>query len=394
MGIFDKIYRKKNSLSGTIREAITRTAKVGEPMSIAAVYRCVSVISEGVAALPLNLYQVDGEALHKLTADAHPLVDVLNDCPDGRMNRYTFMQAMVSSLLLNGNAYAWINRQGATPRLVYLPAEKVTPCERVDENGISHLEYAIHGFDRMLAADEIIHILNYTKDGLVGISTLEYARTTLAIGSSAERQAMTYFEGNGQPSGILTIQGRMSEDQRKANYKIWQERIADNPGGVIILEGQTQSYTPITIAPADAQLLESRMYSVIDICRFFGVSPVKCFDLSKSSYATVEATQLSFLTDTLQPILIKFEKEFKRKLFIGSDHNKYEVKFDTEALLRTDKSAQASYFAQLVQLGILTPNEARLRMDLPPMKGGNQLYMQGAMATLDKLSKVEQNENN
>ncbi len=96
-------------------------------------------------------------------------------------------------------------------------------------------------------------------------------------------------------------------------------------------------FQPITVNPADAQLLETRAFNVVDICRFFGVSPVKAFDLSKSSYSTVEATELAFLTDTLSPLIEKIEEELERKLYKPSEKASIDVRFDTSALLRADK---------------------------------------------------------
>ena len=196
------------------------------------------------------------------------------------------------------------------------------------------------------------------------------------------------------PSGILSIASRMTAEQKEANYKAWKDRMTNNPGGVMILEGTTQSYTPINISAADRQLLEVRSFSVQDICRFFGCSPVKAFDLTHSSYSTVEALQLEFLTDTLQPMLTNIEMELHRKLFYGADAAKYAIKFNTGELLRADKSSQAQYFSQLVQLGLMTPNEARIELNLPPMKGGNALYMQGAMMPVEQIINNNKNNNN
>ena len=142
-------------------------------------------------------------------------------------------------------------------------------------------------------------------------------------------------------------------------------------------------YQPISIKPADMQMLQTRQFNVIDICRFFGVSPVKAFDLSKSSYSTVEATQLAFLTDTLAPLLENIELEFKRKVFRPSERKYIEVKFDTTTLLRADKAAQASYMKTMYEMGALTPNEVRRTMDMPRVADGDKPLVNNAMVPLD-----------
>ena len=139
---------------------------------------------------------------------------------------------------------------------------------------------------------------------------------------------------------------------------------------------------------SDAQLLETREFNVIDICRFFGVSPVKAFDLSKSSYSTVEATQLAFLTDTLNPLLEKIELEFERKLYKPSERNSIDVRFDTSSLLRADKASQASYYNTLFQIGAITPNEIRKALDLEPLENGDKSFVQVNVQTLDNATNL------
>lgn len=391
--IFDFLWRKKEQRALEIDKLMEAVGKQDvKPMSLSTVYRCVAVISESVAMLPIVLYEVSGEAMRKLTALDHPLVGVLNSAPDSRMTRYTFLQAIVRSMLLRGNGFAYIERKRGAVSLIFLHPDSVEMVKKKGDNGQPYLVYKVKGFERLLDASEVLHFINLSDNGLVGESVLEHARRSLNIAGNAEGQAENYYNGDGMPSGILSIASRMTAEQKEANYKAWKERMTNNPGGVMILEGTTQSYTPINISAADRQLLEVRSFSVQDICRFFGCSPVKAFDLTHSSYSTVEALQLEFLTDTLQPMLTNIEMELHRKLFYGADAAKYAIKFNTGELLRADKSSQAQYFSQLVQLGLMTPNEARIELNLPPMKGGNALYMQGAMMPVEQI--INNNKNN
>jgi len=160
---------------------------------------------------------------------------------------------------------------------------------------------------------------------------------------------------------------------------------------VAVLEGN-MDFEPITVNPSDAQLLETRQFNVIDVCRFFGVSPVKAFDLSNSSYSTVEATQLAFLTDTLSPLLEKIELEFERKLYKPSERNSIDVRFDTSVLLRADKASLASYYSTLFQIGTITPNEIRKALDLPAIKDGDHTFVQVNVATLKNAVKEIEND--
>ena len=143
-------------------------------------------------------------------------------------------------------------------------------------------------------------------------------------------------------------------------------------------------YKAIGVNPSDAQLLETRQYSVFDICRFFGVSPQKAYDMSTQSYSSIEASQLAFLTDTLQPMLEKIELEFERKLFLPSEKFKYDVSFDTSVMLRTDKNAQAEYYTKMYNLGVLTTNDIRRQLDYEPVENGDQPFIQSNLVPIDK----------
>jgi HK97 family phage portal protein len=231
----------------------------------------------------------------------------------------------------------------------------------------------------------MLHILNFSYDGITGISTLSHAKQTLGLATDSENHAQGFFKGGANLAGILKVQSTLTAKQKTDLKSSWQTTFnATNgmPNGVAVLEGN-MDFQPITVNPADAQLLETRQFNVIDICRFFGVSPVKAFDLTNSSYSTVEATQLAFLTDTLAPLLEKLELEFERKLYKPSERAHIEVKFDTSALLRADKTSLAEYYNKLFQIGVVTINEVRKALDLPAIDNGDKSFVQVNVMTLD-----------
>lgn len=172
--------------------------------------------------------------------------------------------------------------------------------------------------------------------------------------------------------------------------------MAKHPNGIAVLEGNMK-YQPITISPKDSQLLESRQFNVVDICRFFSVSPVKAFDLSKSSYSTVEATQLQYLTDTALSVITKIELEINRKVFLKSERGRIIAEFDTSAILRTDKAAQAAYWKDMFYVGAATPNEIRRENNLSRIKDGDKVFVPVNTQTLDNAlsqKSLPNNENN
>ncbi len=357
-------------------------------MALAAVYRCVNVISESVAQLPIETFRKDNEGYKSLYV-SHPAYTLLREFPSPDMSRFTFLKTLVSSVLLQGNGYAYIDRDefGNALSLQYIPAGLVN-IVYINVDGTMRMRYQVTGFKHLVEPIDMVHILNFSYDGITGVSTLTHARNTLSISSYAEDYAKEFFDGGGNVNGILTVvDGRLRAGQKDEIKKDWAEMISK--GGVGVLEGN-MTYQSVSINPSDAQMLETREFNVIDICRFFGVSPVKAFDLSKSSYSTVEATQLAFLTDTLAPMLENIELELKRKVFRPSERNSIEVKFDTSGLLRADKAAQATWIKTQIEGGLLTINEARRQLDLPKVDNGDQPLVNNAMVTLDYVLKKQQ----
>lgn len=353
-------------------------------LNLSAVYRAVNLISESVAKLPLEPYQTDSEG-YKIKLTQHPIYSVLNKKPNVRMTRFTFLKLMVSSMLLRGNAYAYILRDdnGTVKQLIYIPSEYVTvvPPRYLDEP----VSYSITGIGEKVEAKDLIHIINYSVDGVVGISTLTYARLSLGLASDAEDHARGFYSGGCNVGGILKVNSSLTEKQKRDIKSSWMaafNKDTGNPASIAILEGN-MDYRPISINPADSQLLETRQFNVVEIARWFSVNPVLLYDLTKSSYNTVEAVQLSFLTDTLQPILEKFEEEFENKLFGDSD---IDIKFDVNQLLRADKQALAGYYNTLFNVGAVSVNEIRKELDMSPIEDGDNHFIQSNLLSIKEAA--------
>lgn len=402
--IFKSLFKKKKpeiEERNYLFDSLTYNSKGGyttnKAMLLSTVYRCVDVISDSVAQLPLEPYLIDSSG-YKTKYTDHPTYYLLNREPNQNMSRFTFIKTLIVSVLLKGNGYAYIERDnnGNVQSLQFIEADYVTAFTTGNK-----LMYSITGFNALVEPINMIHILNFSYNGIDGISTLAHAKLTLGLSTDSEAHAAGFFKGGANLAGILKIQGTLTGKQKTDLKTSWQTAFSPStgtPNGVAVLEGN-MDFQPITVSPSDAQLLETREFNVIDICRFFGVSPVKAFDLSKSSYSTVEATQLSFLTDTLSPLLEKIELEFERKLYKPSEKEGIEVRFDTSVLLRADKDSLATYYNTLFQIGAITPNEIRKALDLPPLSDGDKTFVQVNVQPLEyavqnnKKTELTTNEN-
>ena len=395
MGLFN-LFKKKKPVTREQRDYLpyglnslvyncNSSYRTDKAMLLSTVYRCVDVIGDSIAQLPLEPYIIDKSG-YKRKFKEHPTYWLLNREPNKNMSRFTFIKTLMTSVLLNGNGYAYIERdeKGDAVNLVLIPSELVT-VSKLD----SSIMYNVVGINKLIEPVNMIHILNFSYDGITGISTLQHARNTLGLATDSEAHAAGFFKGGANLAGIIKVQSSLTDKQKRDIKESWQSTfspVTGTPNGVAVIEGN-MDFQPITVNPSDAQLLETREFNVIDICRFFGVSPVKAFDLSKSSYSTVEATQLAFLTDTLSPLLEKIELEFERKLYKPSEKNAIDVRFDTSVLLRADKASLASYYNTLFQIGVITPNEIRKALDMEAIENGDKAFVQVNIQTLDNAVK-------
>ncbi len=391
-----KSKEKRGAVTSSLRDHNSHFVNLLEsrskPMLLSTVYRCVDLISDSVGVLPLETYLLDSLG-YKQPHMNHPIYEILNLEPNEDMTRYTFFKTLMSSVLLTGNGYAYIER-GANNEVVqleYLPSSDVELKWIDDEKGRKRKRYRINGRDNLVEPRDMLHVLNFSYDGHTGISTLSHARQTLGIATDSENHAAGFFKGGGSAAGILTVDGvRLKKEQKDEIYNTWEQRTnptTGNPNGIVVLE-QNMKYQPISVSPKDSQLLESRQFNVLDICRFFSVSPVKAFDLSKSSYSTVEATQLEYLADTVLSVITKIELEINRKIFLPKERKMMKAEFNTAALLRADKAAQAAYWNTMFQIGAAKPNEIRRENNLPRLENGDQAFVQVNVQTLENAVKV------
>lgn len=350
-------------------------------LTLSAVYRAVNCISDAVAQLPLEIYKIDKKG-YKVKDRKNPSFNVLNNKPNRRMNRYTFISLLVQSMLLKGNAYSYIVRdeKGNVQQLIYIPSDYVSiiPPKTI----LEPIKYKITGINGTVEANEMIHILNQTFDGVIGISTLQYARHSLGIYHDTERFASNFFSSGCALGGFIKSDTSLTPKQKeeiKSGFKGAFGRSGES-NGLAVLEGNLH-YEPITVNPADSMMLQNREFSIVDVARWFGLSPTKIGDLSKSSYSTLESSQLAFLTDTVSPLLEKIELEFETKLF--PDGN-VDIRFDVSQLLRADRQSLAQYYSTLIQNGVMQINEVRRELDLPSVDNGNVNLVPVNLQTLDK----------
>lgn len=336
-------------------------------MNVSAVYRAVELISDSIASLPIYITSRTDKEL-----TGHNLNYIFKNMV---MNRYTFMKMLVQSILLKGNGYAYILRgdDGTVTDIQFLEAGDVQINWDKFTRTLYYTINVISGKTRKVEPCNIIHLLKNSYDGIHGLSVLSYATRAVKLANNTENSANSFFTSGCNLAGVLTVQGQLSDKQRADIRSAWSQAYSNGGNGLAVLQGNME-YKPIQLSAADSQLLESRQYNVQDIARFFGISPVLLGDLTYSSYNTLEAAQNEFLLHTLNPYITLIEEEFTRKLFKPSEQG-MKVRLDENAIMKTDKAAQADYYGKLIEKGVLSVNEVRGELGYSEIEGGDKHFV-------------------
>lgn len=359
-------------------------------MQMTAVYSCVRILAEAIAGLPLHLYQYTNDG-GKERAIKHPLYFLLHDEPNPEMSSFVFRETLMTHLLLWGNAYAQIIRNGKGEVIALYPlmANKMT-VDR-DEKGHLYYEY-FRGDDEaikpaqsvILSPDEVLHIPGLGFDGLVGYSPLAMAKNAIGLAIATEEFGAKFFANGAAPGGVLEHPGTIKEPQRVR--EAWQSQFggSGNSHKIAVLE-EGMKYTPISISPSEAQFLETRKFQINEIARIFRVPPHMLADLEKSSFSNIEQQSLEFVKYTLDPWVIRWEQSLQRALFNENEKGRYFFKLNVEGLLRGDYASRMSGYATARQNGWMSANDIRELEDLdriPAEEGGDLYLINGSMLQL------------
>lgn len=334
-----------------------------QSMRLSAVYAATNMISNTVALLPIKVVKYEGEKKSEIT---HPLYQILNLTPSAKYNKFNFMKLLIESLILNGNGYAYIERDEKlnVKSLQLIDPAYVTPMPQNDGT----VKYVVSGMKSAVDSANMIHLYMHVDDMFNGISVIKYADMALRGAFDAEKHSDQFFKSGAGLMGVLKASAPLTDAQKTQIAQSWEKSITKTAGGGVAILPQGLDFQSIAVSPEDSQLLETRQYNIVEIARFFNISPVKLFDYSHVSYSTLEQTALSYLQDTILPYTQLLEDELNRKLFKPSEVGKLGVDFDYTEIIQTNKKDEADYYRQLLVNGILSINEVRSRMGYTPVE--------------------------
>lgn len=352
-------------------------------MQMTAVYSCVRILSEAVAGLPLHLYRYN-ESGGKEKAVDHPLYRLLHDEPNPEMSSFVFRETLMTHLLLWGNGYAQIIRNGRGEVIALYPLMPNKMTVDRDKNGQIYYRYQ-HSSDEadtmensavILRPADVLHIPGLGFDGLVGYSPIAMAKNAIGLAIATEEFGAKFFANGATPGGILEHPGTVKDPERIRES--WNRAFggSGNSGKTAILE-EGMKYTPISISPNEAQFLETRKFQINEIARIFRVPPHMVGDLEKSSFSNIEQQSLEFVKYTLDPWVVRWEQSIQRQLLNPDEKSRYFVKFNVQGLLRGDYQSRMQGYATARQNGWMSANDIRELEDLDriPAEDGGDLYL-------------------
>jgi HK97 family phage portal protein len=403
MGLFNGLFRSRdkpaNRTSGSAYSFFLGYSASGKrvdertSMQMTAVYACVRILSEAVASLPLQLYRYTADGGKEKAVD-HPLYFIAHDEPNSEMTSFVFRETIMTHLLLWGNAYAQVIRNGRGQVIGLYPLMPDRMKVDRDEKGRLYYEYMVSTDDAKtmkgkestvrLQPEDVLHIPGLGFDGLVGYSPIAMAKNAIGLAIAAEEYGSKFYANGAAPSGVLEHPGTLKDPSKVRES--WQETFggSHNANKVAVLE-EGMKYTPISISPNEAQFLETRKFQIDEIARIFRVPPHMVGDLDKSSFNNIEQQSLEFVKYTLDPWVCRIESSMNRRLLSEGEKKDYFFKFNVDGLLRGDYQSRMQGYAIGRQNGWMSANDIRELENLSPIsdeEGGNLYLINGNMTKL------------
>ena len=360
-------------------------------MQTTAVYSCVRILAEAVASLPLHVYRYKENGKERVYN--HHLYHILHNEPNTEMSSFVFRETLMSHLLIWGNAYAQIIRDGAGRVVALYPLLPNKMTVSRDKNGEIYYIYTTTSDENpnfkdygsvVLRKQDVLHIPGLGFDGLVGYSSIAMAKNAVGMTIATEEYGASFFANGANPGGVLEHPGVLKDPKKVRDS--WNEvyRGTANAHKIAVLE-EGMKYQQIGIPPEEAQFLETRKFQINEIARLYRIPPHMVGDLEKSSFSNIEQQSLEFVKYTLDPWVIRWEQAMQRSLLLPKEKQEFFIRLNVDGLLRGDYQSRMNGYSVARQNGWLSANDIREMEDMNPIpdkEGGNLYLINGNMTKL------------
>lgn len=360
----------------------------GSAMALSTVFAAVDIISNSIAELPIEVKKQKKNCNDVIKN--HIINELFNNMT---ISRFAAMKQIMVDMLLYGNGYIYIrrDRESNPIELVYIPQGNIT-INYNQQTGVITYSYTgnIKNIPRKIENKDILHFYKNSLDGIIGRGILSYASRTVKTSNYTEEAAKDYFGSGCSIKGILKFNDQVMQVDKEEIRSNWAQVHGGSNGSGLAICDYNVDFVPVSQNARESQMIEARLFNVTEVARFFGISPVLLQDLSHSSYSTIEAAQLEFLTHTLLPYISMIETELNRKL--GSKN--IIIDLDEKYLMTTDKQAEANYIKTLLSSGVICVNEARDMLNLGPIEGGDKHFVAFTDISQNTINDTEKNTEN
>lgn len=359
-------------------------------MQLSAVWTCVRLISETVASLPLGLYKRESNG-GRVAADQHRLHGILAANPNADQTSVEFWEGQTAGLCLWGNSFAEKKMKGREViALDPLPHESYI---RRNSAGVPELVVVDRGNNEILPIEKVFHTKGFGTGGDMGLSPISFARHAFGGAMAADEAAAKMFANGMQPTGVLQMDSILKKEHRDQMQKNIIDPLsgASNSGKVMLLEAGMK-FQQLSLAPEDAQMLETRRFNIEEICRWFRVPPILAQHSAEGQTmwgSGIEHIMIGWLTLGLRTYLRRTEASINKRLLRPEERGEYYAQFNVEGLLRGDSAARSEFYSKMTQNGIFSRNEVRHLENRPSKPGADELTVQSNMIELSQMGKSE-----
>lgn len=355
---------------------------------VAAVFRCVDLLSKTMASLPLHMLKDTDRGSEK--AKRHPLYNLVYALPNEYTTAYEFWQMFVANLLLTRGGYAKIERdaRGYIRALWNIPTCAVAEDDINKINGERYIHVQLEdGRAETLHDGDFFHVPNFLfKSWKTSEDPMLIAAGVLGLTHDLNKYAEAAFKQGVNPGGFIEFPTELSDTAWRRFKEEFYASYAgvQNSGKFLPLE-QGSKATLVTRDLEKTQALESRKFAVTEICRIFGVPPHLAMDMEHATFSNIEQQSREFVRDAINPLQVRIEQAMYRDLLTARERERYYFRFNTEGFLRGDTAARTAYYSSMRQNGIMSANQilALEDMQLLPPELGDTVYINGNMLPLE-----------
>lgn len=362
-----------------------RTSNVtfDKAMSVSAYWASARLLTEAVAAMPLQSFLLDQSDEIKVVDKNYRLWQKLNYKPNQYQTRTEFFESIMLNLVTWGNAYCTVQRNSQGEVISLIPLQSAQMQVRLDDGDIVY-EYTDADSNKQFLSQKTVWHIKLFGNGVIGLSPMGYAAQALGIAIDTGDRVQKLAASGGKATGILTIDQALTPTQKENIKKSFSNMTEGDGEGLYVLEAGFK-YNQISLSPADVQLIENRRFQIEDIARFMGVPSVLINDTSATTTwgSGIQQITEGFYKLNLRPYLERIESSIKRHLMPESEWMTRDIEFNFDALLRANRSERLDAQSKAVNSGILAPNEARKEEGLPPQNGGEYIYLNGSLVRAD-----------